>query len=1258
MRNTEQEYDSQITDAVKKHKEKIDKNNTDAVLQEAAGHGTLAAVTVMAPPTAVATAPIAVVLSKAIESDRNVIEKRIDKELYDKIVNILPSAPELKHELDPIKRLDTLQTMATLSHREDLPEQARNYVRELVTNVTLGEFRTLHSELEYSKLQAIGLTEKLSFDIHQLGAVSQKAANEIARLRSDVDAGKISAKKYAMDVMQKVNDVDRVVRESFAKSQTMFSNQQSHYARLQESTLNELSILLEQTIKLDSIKGMEHIPSIKKRYAEFEQLKSNKAPIKKIIHCKRQLQREIIDVRARQSAFIQSKNDLLQLSSTFSVVAQLSGNQPLANQVSVVGGSAVSLYENALGLFGSALVSPISPVTAAMNIIQIGENLMNVFGKKRSAADPLPMILNAIHQLSQQVTALRDEMHERFDEVLTKLSLQQRQVLDSFCLLAKEQILSLSVIRLAYLSTQKGIDEIHAGIRTLAADISDLKDIMVYQPIGNDRDVLVREKNVLIDYPIANYIQHANTIDSIGLDFSISHQPSSPLSVSQLGLTPDDYLHFPNYYARLFSTLIKTQMEIPLYGDLHLLVPAALTKALLDSKAFPQPDHKDPRKRMPRVTLNKLSMYMTMLENLADLMITLRAPEFIDAILTKAASVLLHAGHALDTVFREIISEETLRYEQALGLVLDQRRSELNHAAIRSDVKVDTNGWFEGENYRNYRLHPYKRKPWQYGSDATGKYDDKARKAKYIKSMTKQITTQKKQGLNVANQAHREVRSTTPPLFGEERASLLHGVRHIRPLDDTLPYLPAPEIILNTNKLPNFMQLALIAQSYRCGDIELVYEIKDNSTFLLYIEFASVDHNKTISIDRLATLSLPFDDLGFQPSEAVWYFWFGGNLPEDGIGKKVHEITGKHLFKWDHLVEKYSREELYSEICAIANNGGAYWHKSGEFEYNSVEYKKPNDFIQREGVYSLLQSLDFEQVDLPIGLSVDVDALSKLNTRLLERKSEFTMCCKNKFIAKLSSKTGITLGDARGELESSFRNIFGVLSFAYHDTLEADTPLRQWFSRHVMTVNDLKQHYRSSSSLKTPSQVLQQTYDGLPELKNIIADLRVNLTSNVDDKQSINCRFLTDAISRVDGLIVCNQPYVEGGPKALIMDIEQNSEIMKFLDLASYILNDKPNSKGLRLLEKQLNSIHDVIAGFPVEIRSHYKDKLQAWFLQKGLSVEWHAISEGGCRITKNLTKKRGCFLSTWCNFWGGANTQDESSTINKPDVEMPRAKL
>ncbi|KIG17061.1 hypothetical protein DB30_03658 [Enhygromyxa salina] len=201
------------------------------------------------------------------------------------------------------------------------------------------------------------------------------------------------------------------------------------------------------------------------------------------------------------------------------------GEDELANQVAVVGGSALAIAEAVRNVVGAAVLGiATDPLGALLEVTGAVMDIVGLFGE--SSPTPEELILEEIAKLAEQVEELRVEVHARFDKIEDLLSDMRREFLQQFASLAGD-------LR----SVSRTLSKVHRQVLELEDTLEAGLDALYRQNYHSSREAAFRFREDFPDRTLSEpkmleYYQHIR-------DWALS-APQQALFVGDEAVASDD----------------------------------------------------------------------------------------------------------------------------------------------------------------------------------------------------------------------------------------------------------------------------------------------------------------------------------------------------------------------------------------------------------------------------------------------------------------------------------------------------------------------------------------------------------------------------------------------------------------------------------------------------------------------------------------------------------------------------------------------
>ena len=828
--------------------------------------------------------------------------------------------------------------------------------------------------------------------------------------------------------------------------------------------MNQMMELIFDAHSTIDIRGVEDVPHIKQLHQELTHLKARQANGENLtgdISLKaRELQKEKTQKISERIEFTENVQQKGKTLLGIAKMINLFGEEELAHQISTTTVAAMTIMEQGGALLGIGLAaSAINPIFALASIGEAVFSVIGLFKRRPSGTPPHIVILRALQKLFEHVERLREEMHEEFDNLSAQLNLQHWQLIDKFSELKQSQRDTLSLLRMVYLESQQHHQEQNTRLMQLSQMLFSIETKMDGLPYSNDLQELKKHARFILQNTLfdQNYNELSNVLDDLGLERSLHHQQKSVLHVAD-----EDS---PNSYWQLASTILglvnqhkkvvnRTEIQSPLS-----VIYACINNLWLSFKSYPIPNAPQISQHIAMRDINRFKDYENVLKSIEQVMMSARNPELIQFYVLQYESAVKYLAQTLEKTTNEI----ELQYTKQARINLDEFKSKLDgeeRNQFNTEFEVGTYGWFLGTHHHEKRWHAGRNWYWPH---ETNSYEETSSKLKYINEKKQRLAQDRKYWNTKLDEQMMSSIENKLSIFKSTSVSKFHGARYLKPRESNLPYLPAPNPLLPDGHLSlHIMQALQEAQTLGIGYIKMFYDVSsNNSLFAIDIEFhLSPPHNLNPDLPtQLSILSftLPYAPTFYQPAEAIWKYWLGGNWIAHQIGKTKQWHTG---------------------VTGVeALRGGGYGHKNGEYERNEWTITIPEQSDEIQGILEQFNAITDYNLTIH---DEHVRLLKQASTHALQQ-------LKQRYREKLNPHLDITSHDEVGRAcalyEEVYRNLFGLLSYAHHDVMQDLTsPLRSWFTNHPVNIQALKR----SANDRALTVHLNDFIQALPELKQHI----------------------------------------------------------------------------------------------------------------------------------------------------------------------------
>lgn len=1175
----------------------------------------------------------------------------IDKRLYDAVLADCQSIDTLEQHQKSLLPSGTFNQITARLADNAIPAEHRMQYASTLSRVCQEHFTSLGQHVETLESSVDQLSVQQREALGEFARANQALSVQIGELAEGMAVQRLTFDNFAAQLSSAIDVAHQQFSACIDRVGEVAINQDKLFAqnsRLSDDVLSmqvDTRYLVNQVLACD-IEGYEHIEDIETLHQELIalQVQHGKGNIDaaSVIVKREALQAVLSRAIAEKKDFSNKMNIAKGTISGVSALAFILGKPQLSQQIDVVGSAVVSSAQNILGLMGSSLVGVVNPVIAITNLVSTVASLFGAFGSKRAEPSPHAQLLEAIAQLAQQVSQLKREMHARFDMVLLTLDGNQSRLLEQFCVLSREQTLTLALLRLNYVAIQQRFEQQEEQLQGLSDTTHQIYNTIVDARYQTDKDALLAQRNFVIQHAVDQYATRASDIDTLGLHHSVNHQLTDPNLTLTTATVSSDYLHFPTYYAKLFAHIADWDGDLPSMGDPLLVAPAAMVRLLLDYKQFSDPEHPEVHRRIPASSIRQYDGYLTLLSGVGWLMVQARTKKIIETVSERYQQAGLSLCDSLQHAWRQELAAETMKQEQSLGLQLDVRRKQREKGFTDNQIKFNTYGWFEGTQQHIYRRHRGKR--WHTeGIDGVGpsSYIDSEAKANYLSRLQEQLKIQNAEITSKVAETQAIFANAIPELDKLTALEIADCTYYMKPDSSGYPYLP-----ITSNWLPEPANIILkTARCLRLGELEFNYKIVENKSILVEVNFILCRTSEALQVLNIATCQLPFDPGFYQDAEAVWHYWMGGILAPDAEGIRQHILISGSMFKWHNWLESHDRSAMRSAIWARVVDGGGYWHKGGEFDYTDAEYHIPGELAEVQGLYQRLATQTSREESI-LEVNLQAETLERLSGLIKKQQNMLYRTCNSRLIVrlkageistqkaldagnrtelaktKMSTHTNdnflaarVPLSQACAEFQAAFHNLYGLLSFAFHDTLaDNGSALALWFDEHVVNLFDIRNSLQHKNECTPITLPILKTLKALGVLRQHIDVRRLQLLNHPLALHDIDCEILGRAADQIDLFQVRYLPFCLQGNSTPDLSGEAQVAFKALVSMTSALLDAKP--PGFQaILQSTLNSVNDSLSDMDEVTQSHFVSRLKQHFKEKSIGIEWHRSGAMGARL-------------------------------------------
>ncbi len=628
-----------------------------------------------------------------------------------------------------------------------------------------------------------------------------------------------------------------------------------------------------------SIEGFEKEETVTALYSTLQCQIENDAPYKDIMSTKTKMDFEKIKISKERKQFDDVMKDagyVVDMASSLSVIF---GNNRLAGQITTAGHSVLTIGNAFAGINGVGLLAAASPFQLGATLLSGVAGLVGLFREENTEPTLGEILIPMLQAISQQISQLRAEMHDRFNQVISKLDAMQHVLLESFMDLSREtkltQEMVLSVIaKIDTLQTRQdiGFSQMHARFDRLDGMIENhavqaaFLEIVKLKPTAKAKDQ-------------ANYNLHFQQLmAAYGPMYSgntaLTGQPFERASAQDLQV-PGVML------AQTLSTM--TQMVLSTASPKEVRNPLALayTTALLEHfiKVHRQDDGS-----YTAMTSNDLSALRTIeaeyIKPLRDLVVALRQVSVWDRLFhdyeRSAATFKSTCENYLREKMRSHGDQEGLRLRQAFSA--EPLRQPNDHETFMRQVipiGLDYYPWRAYVSFQDDGIAQWNKKLLDLNhKNPTLRNEANEKKTEYQKQLTDEV--RKKKGEILDSSVF--MRSINPDF---QLLLPLHA-NFVKAIPDKVHYLCAKQ---------NFK-------------IEFLYHYDEAQSKITIIGRLFSDSGLACHFFE-KSFSNPLRH--YKGFEALWWFWMGGNVPTNAEMTHTGRYMGgsgnySHMGYWDHPV--------------------------------------------------------------------------------------------------------------------------------------------------------------------------------------------------------------------------------------------------------------------------------------------------------------------------------------------------------------------
>ena len=195
-------------------------------------------------------------------------------------------------------------------------------------------------------------------------------------------------------------------------------------------------------------------------------------------------------------------------------------------------------------------------------------------------------------------------------------------------------------------------------------------------------------------------------------------------------------------------------------------------------------------------------------------------------------------------------------------------------------------------------------------------------------------------------------------------------------------------------------------------------------------------------------------------------------------------VSGGFHRKWWAWLNLFSSEKVVDLIAqdVMIHRTGTMHYGLG-FDFRLVEYHTPKALVKIQGKSLLMKTGAIEGLVLT-EMKGGVDIVLGL---IQESKQAFDINCIEALCKSLDPKHDSALGRACCELEAAHLNLYNSLSKALPEIMaDKDSLLSQFFSKRILCLEDIKNHYRSAGSCVCPQELVSGVLQIIPRFISMI----------------------------------------------------------------------------------------------------------------------------------------------------------------------------
>lgn len=864
-----------------------------------------------------------------------------------------------------------------------------------------------------------------------------------------------------------------------------------------------------------------HVEAVQEAHITLELAKAEKAS-PEVIHAHQlSLKKALSQAAVDQKEFQQTLSDVGQCASGMAAMLSMFGEAEAAHQVTTVVSAGVAVAQ-CVDRLQSGVTTALGMGASVMGMLGAVSSIYSLFIRQKSQ-DMSQVILQAIQGISEQVETLRDEMHRRFDDFESLLEKRHRTLLDNFCHLHQATAINHAYIRQLYIDVNELFYDQTQRMKPMDTMLKRLEDTLTHRQLDASRDELNRLMHLIMAHPVKpfdRYDEVANQLKAIALSDSVTHQPSNPMTLHTLERHPDNYLHFVTHYYGLLSLSLRFDEDSKL-PDMSIMLPALLFNLVMDIKQFPNPEQADAHLKPSRGVGNRYENYLAAINQYASHIVNARRDTVVGEIIEKYERAATEFGRALESQLSQIEEKQTKLVRAETASKLGPLRESHTTGLVNTIIEPGTYGWFEGPVYKGHRHHGNPGWPTT-GTGYTGatRVDQPAKRA-YLEALIAQIRVHKQHASVSAQEARHEAESVQLSVYADSQIRLYHGAGVLVPYDAALPYLPLPDPLFDEAHEPEFLKIARQAQAAGVGNIEFKYSLHDDNKKFLISVFIRTPSQQIL----IGCIGFKLDTRYFNLPEGIWHDWMGGKIAPDkeGVRRHVH-VSGRFLSKWMSWLNTHSSSQIVSKVgydVMVCKTGVG--HRAGCYDFTLALYHNPKPLVEIKGKSVLLKT---HAVD---GLLITTTraGIDKVLDLIKASKQTFKAKCLEALRSSLDPQIDSPLGRECDELESTFRDLYGMCSFAYHDTMmDPESPLAQWFSQYALDLEAVKDHYRSVENSVSPRQLMENMTSKLPELTRIMKQTRAALIDRQHGLVDPDFGMMAEVTQQIHAVLAFYEPHL------------------------------------------------------------------------------------------------------------------------------------